>query len=55
MENVAGTNSFWMSRMIDSKQLIEYAKHPELALQSLDLLLTLLESKLAAKAPKNAA
>ncbi len=30
--------------MIDSKQLVEYAKHPELALQNLNLLLTLLDS-----------
>ena len=30
--------------MIDSKQLVEYAKHPELALQNLNQLLTLLDS-----------
>ena len=30
--------------MIDSKQLVEYAKHPELALQNLKQLLTLLDS-----------
>ncbi len=30
--------------MIDSKQLVEYAKHPELALQNLNQVLTLLDS-----------
>jgi hypothetical protein len=30
--------------MIDSNQLVEYAKHPELALQNLDQLLAFLES-----------
>ena len=30
--------------MIDSKQLVEYAKHPELALQNLEPLLVLLDS-----------
>ena len=31
--------------MIDSKKLVEFAKHPELALQSLDQLLDLLDSE----------
>ena len=32
------------SRMIDSKQLVEYAKHPELAFQNLSKMLDLLQS-----------